>query len=118
MAKVRAQQKRSARTRRHRRVRSRVSGTAARPRLVVFRSNRTVYAQLIDDARGVTIAASDGRKVSGATPLARARAVGEAIARAAQKQKVGAAVFDRGGFLYTGQVAAVADGARAGGLTL
>lgn len=99
------------------RVRARVSGTAARPRLAVFRSNRYVYAQLIDDVAGKTVAASDSRKVTGATPVARAVEVGRAVAEAAGKVGVKEAVFDRGGFKYQGIIAAVADGARNAGLT-
>lgn len=104
------------RTRRHIRVRARVSGTSERPRLAVFRSNRYVYAQLINDETGSTIAASDSRKVSGATMMVRAAAVGKAIAELAKGKGVTRAVFDRGGFQYQGVVAAVADGAREGGL--
>lgn len=109
-------QKKLSRDRRHARVRSRVHGTALRPRLAVFRSNRYVYAQLINDDAQKTIAASDSRKVTGATTTLRAGEVGRVIAEAAKKQGVVAAVFDRGGFQYQGIVAAVAEGARAGGL--
>lgn len=109
-------QKTESRTRRHMRVRARVSGTALRPRLAVFRSNRYVYAQLIDDEARVTLAASDSRKVDGATTMARADAVGRAIADAAKKKGILKVVFDRGGFQYQGIVAALAEGARAGGL--
>lgn len=105
------------RTRRHVRIRARVSGTAERPRLAVFRSNRFVYAQLIDDAKGVTIAASDSRKVTGKTTQDRATAVGKEIAEQAKKKGVTLAVFDRGGFQYQGVIAALADGAREAGLT-
>lgn len=111
-----AAQKVASRTRRHARVRARVSGSAARPRLAVFRSNRYVYAQLINDEKGVTVAAIDSRKVSGAKTSDRATEVGKAIAAAAGKLGITEAVFDRGGFKYQGIIAAVADGARAGGL--
>jgi large subunit ribosomal protein L18 len=82
----------------------------------VFRSNRYVYAQLINDDTQTTIAASDSRKVSGATTTVRAGEVGRVIAEVAKKQGIEAAVFDRGGFQYQGVVAAVAEGARNGGL--
>lgn len=109
-------QKTESRLRRHARVRARVTGTAERPRLAVFRSNRYVYAQLIDDVAAVTLAASDSRKVQGATPLLRAGEVGKAIAEDAKKKGILKVVFDRGGFQYQGIIAALADGARAGGL--
>ena len=108
--------KTESRVRRHARVRARVSGTALRPRLAVFRSNRYVYAQLIDDEASVTLTASDSRKVAGATTMIRAGEVGRAIAEAAKKKGILKIVFDRGGFQYQGIIAALADGARAGGL--
>lgn len=104
------------RTRRHARIRARVSGTAARPRLAVFRSNRAVYAQLINDEAGTTLAAADSRTVAGTALRDRAAATGAALAARAKELGVTQAVFDRGGFRYQGVVAAVADGARAGGL--
>ena len=109
-------QKRATRTRRHARIRARVIGSAEKPRLAVFRSNRYVYAQLINDAAGTTLAAVDSRKVKGDTTMDRAKAVGTTIAAAAAKAGVDTVVFDRGGFQYAGIVAAVADGAREGGL--
>lgn len=109
-------QKVVSRRRRHIRVRARISGTATRPRLAVFRSNRYVYAQLIDDEAGKTVAASDSKKVGGGTTMARASEVGKAIAAAASKQGLTEVVFDRGGFKYQGIIAAVADGAREAGL--
>jgi len=108
--------KRQQRTRRHARLRARVIGTPERPRLAVFRSNRYIYAQLIDDSTGTTLASVDSRGQSGDTQRERATAVGEAIAAAAQKQKIEKAVFDRGGFRYQGVIAALADGAREAGL--
>ncbi len=101
---------------RHKRIRARVAGTAERPRLAVFRSNRFIYAQLIDDTAGKTLGAVDSRAVKGATPLQRAAAVGAEIATKAKALGVTAVVFDRGGFRYQGNVATVADAARAGGL--
>ncbi len=113
-----AQYKTEKRVVRHKRIRARVKGTALRPRLAVFRSNRFVYAQLIDDDAGKTLAAVDSRDQKGANGTERATAVGTAIAEAAKKSGVTAVVFDRGGFQYQGIVAALADGARAAGLTL
>ena len=107
------------RERRHRRVRKKVRGTAARPRLAVFRSNKHIYAQLIDDVAGRTIASAStkekGASGTGAT-VAAAKDVGTRIGERAKAAGVSAAVFDRGGFQYHGRVAAVADGARAAGL--
>ncbi len=111
-------QKQTNRTRRHARIRARVIGSSAKPRLAVFRSNRFIYAQLINDETGTTMAAVDSRTVAGGTALERATAVGTAIAEAAKKANISAVVFDRGGFKYMGAIAAVADGARKGGLAL
>lgn len=104
------------RTRRHARIRSRVSGTAERPRLAIFRSNRFVSAQVIDDVAGKTIAAAHGREFPGAQSL-QAAAVGKAVAERAKKAGVNAVVFDRGGYSYAAQVKKLADAAREGGLT-
>jgi len=103
------------RERRHARIRALVKGTAARPRLTVFRSNRFISAQIIDDAAGKTIVASHGREFPG-TQSAQAASVGSAIAKAAQAAGVTTIVFDRGGYRYGGQVKALADAARAEGL--
>ncbi len=111
-----SQTKATLRTQRHKRLRSKVSGTATRPRLAVFRSNQAVYAQLIDDEAGKTLAAADSRKETKGTGVEKATTVGAAIAKAALAAKIEEVVFDRGGFQYTGIVKAVADGARAGGL--
>jgi len=105
------------RQKRHRRVRKKVVGTAERPRLTVFRSNRHTYAQLVDDFAGRTLAAASTLTVDGADPKTRAKAVGKAVAEAAKKAGVTQATFDRGGFMYHGRVRAVADGAREGGLS-
>lgn len=105
------------RTRRHARIRARVSGTATRPRLAVFRSNRFIYAQLIDDVAGTTLAAADSRNAKGATMRERAETVGTTIATLAKGKGITEVVFDRGGFQYQGVIAALADGARNGGLT-
>jgi large subunit ribosomal protein L18 len=104
------------RARRHARVRARISGTSERPRLAVFRSNRFISAQLIDDTLGKTLAAAHGREFKGAAS-AQAKAVGEIIAKKAKDAGVGAVVFDRGGYRYGGQVKTLADAAREGGLT-
>ena len=114
--------KREARLRRHRRVRGKVEGTAERPRLVVFRSNRGIFAQLVDDQSGRTLASASWTALDTQEKGARrnkteqARAVGEALADAAKKAGVTSCVFDRGGYLYHGRVKALAEGAREGGL--
>ncbi|HUZ39345.1 MAG TPA: 50S ribosomal protein L18 [Streptosporangiaceae bacterium] len=110
------------RTRRHLRVRKKVTGTAGRPRLVVKRSARHIFAQLVDDAAGSTLAAAStldsGIRDASGDKTAKARQVGGLLARRAEEAGVSAAVFDRGGYAYHGRVAALADGAREGGLTL
>jgi large subunit ribosomal protein L18 len=103
---------------RHSRIRARVSGTAERPRLALFKSNRAVSVQLIDDVSGTTLASATSAKEKKGTPIEKGRLVGVAVAKAASAKNITQAVFDRGGFLYTGIVKAVADGAREGGLTL
>jgi large subunit ribosomal protein L18 len=110
--------KREARLRRHRRVRAKVSGTAERPRLAVFRSNRGIFAQLVDDATGRTLAAASWKAVAGGSgsKTDRSREVGKALAAAAQAAGIERCVFDRGGYLYHGRVKALAEGAREGGL--
>lgn len=105
--------------RRHRRVRAKISGTAARPRLSVYRSLSHIYAQLIDDAKGVTLASVKDTDIKGGkNKTEQALAVGRLIAEKAQAKKISQAVFDRGAFKYTGRVKALADGAREGGLTI
>jgi len=111
-----SQKKLENRSRRHARIRARVIGSALKPRIAVFRSNRYVYAQLINDAEGKTLASADSRKEKGANMSEKAIAVGKSIAAAAKKAGIEKAVFDRGGFQYQGVIAAVADGAREGGL--
>ena len=110
---------RDARVRRHKRVRTKVSGTAERPRLVVFRSNRGIEAQLVDDASGKTLASASHlglAKSFKGDKSKQAEAVGKALATAAKAAGVETCVFDRGGYLYHGRVKALADGAREGGL--
>jgi large subunit ribosomal protein L18 len=116
-----AKVKRQARERRHARVRRRIRGTAERPRLSVYRSNSGIYAQLVDDITGRTLAAAStlDRGVdtpSGDGKIAAAKAVGARIAERARAAGIDAVVFDRGGNRYTGRVQALADGAREGGL--
>lgn len=111
-----ATSKNDTRKRRHNRIRAKVSGTAERPRLAVYRSNRFVSVQLIDDVAGRTLAQAHGREFPGAQS-AQAAAVGKAIAERAKKAGVSAVVFDRGGYTYAAQVRALADAAREGGLT-
>ncbi|MGH9034159.1 MAG: 50S ribosomal protein L18 [Acidimicrobiia bacterium] len=109
-----------ARVRRHRRVRKRVVGTAARPRLCVFRSNRHIYAQVIDDTSGLTLAAAStveaGLRESSTGNVDAAKAVGQLVGERAKAAGINQVVFDRGGFRYHGRVAALCDGARAAGL--
>ncbi len=109
------------RSRRHLRVRKKVSGTAARPRLVVTRSARHMLAQIVDDTQGVTLASASTMeadlRVASDDKTAKARKVGQLVAERAKKAGVDAVVFDRGGNKYHGRVAALADGAREGGLT-
>ena len=109
---------REARLRRHRRVRGKIAGTAERPRLVVFRSNRGVFAQLVDDAAGKTLASAGWTALPDfkGHKSGQAKEVGLALARAAQAAGIENVVFDRGGYLYHGRVRALAEGAREGGL--
>lgn len=109
---------REARLRRHRRVRGKVSGTAERPRLVVFRSNRGIFAQLVDDESRRTLASASwlGQRSFQGTKTEQAAAVGKALAQAAMNAGIKHCVFDRAGYLYHGRVKALAEGAREGGL--
>ena len=116
-----AQQKREARKRRHHRVRKKVSGTAQRPRLSVFRSNKHLTLQVIDDLSGRTLAAAstlepDVRSAGGTSNVDAATRVGKLVAERAQAAGVTTVVFDRGGFLFHGRVAAAAQAARDAGL--
>lgn len=111
-----------ARARRHQRVRKFISGTAERPRLCVFRSLSQIYAQVIDDEKGNTLASASTvdaelrAQMEGKKKAEQAKLVGEAVARRAIDKGIKAVVFDRGGFRYIGRVKALADGARSGGL--
>jgi large subunit ribosomal protein L18 len=112
-------EKRVQREKRRKRLRRRIYGTAERPRLSVYRSNVHIYAQLVDDDEGNTLAAADSREVGDAENRTEAaRKVGELVAQRAQETDVETVVFDRGGNKYHGRVAALAEGARSGGLKL
>lgn len=110
------------RKRRHLRVRNKVSGTAAAPRLCVYRSLNHIYAQIIDDTVGNTLVAASTldkaikADLAGKTKSEEAKLVGELLAKKAREKGIETVVFDRGGYLYTGRVASLADGAREGGL--
>lgn len=101
---------------RHKRIRSRVSGTALRPRLSIYKSNRYIHAQLIDDEAGKTLAALSTKGLGKGTKTEVSKQLGLELAKRAKEQKISKVVFDRGGFRYTGRIAAVAEAAREGGL--
>lgn len=107
---------------RHARVRRKISGTSECPRLCVYRSNVAIYAQIIDDTKGVTLVSASSldkeleSALKGKAKTEQAKLVGEAIAKKALKSKIKSVVFDRGGYIYTGRVQALADGARSAGL--
>jgi len=116
-----AQKRHELRIRRHRRVRKKVHGTATRPRLAIYRSNKHLTAQVIDDDAGRTVASAstleaDFRKKQSGSNVAAGTSVGALVAERAKQAGVSAVVFDRGGFLYHGRVAAIAEAARAAGL--
>ena len=120
--KTRGKSKSAARERRHLRLRKKIEGTAARPRLVVTRSARHVFVQIVDDSKGHTVASAstmeaDLRKATG-DKSAKSKQVGLLLAERAKKAGVTEVVFDRGGNKYAGRIAAIADGAREGGLVL
>ncbi len=104
------------RVRLKRKIRAKVSGTETRPRLSVFKSNQFIYAQLIDDASGKTLASASDMKIKEGTKTARAVTVGSTIAAEAKKKNIDTVVFDRNGFKYTGRIKALADEARKAGL--
>ncbi|GLB67154.1 50S ribosomal protein L18 [Arthrobacter crystallopoietes] len=119
---IKGKSKSAARGRRHLRVRKRITGSAVRPRLVVNRSARHVFVQVVDDSKGITVASAstmeaDLRSFDG-DKTAKSKRVGELVAERAKAAGVEAVVFDRGGNRYHGRIAAVADGAREGGLAL
>ncbi len=104
------------RIRRKLRIRAKISGTETRPRLAVFKSNQHVSAQLIDDSKGLTLVSAHSKTIKGKTLSEKAFAIGKDIAAKAKAKKIETVVFDRGGFMYTGNIKAVAEGAREGGL--
>jgi large subunit ribosomal protein L18 len=110
----------SSRQRRHLRVRKKIEGSSVRPRLVVTRSARNTFAQLIDDTTGTTLASASTLEIRGTDgdKTAKAKQVGGLLAERAAKSGITAVIFDRGGYAYHGRVAALADGAREGGLNL
>jgi large subunit ribosomal protein L18 len=116
------QQATAGRLRRHLRIRKKVTGSASRPRLIVNRSARHIFAQIIDDSKGHTLAHASTMDASirgtEGDKTAKARKVGELLAERAKQAGISAVVFDRGGYKYHGRIAAVADGAREGGLAL
>ena len=110
------QKKNDKRIRLKAKIRSKIAGTSARPRLSVFRSNKFIYAQVINDALGKTLAQASDVKIKKGTKTERAQEVGKMIAEICLKNKINKVVFDRNGFKYTGRIKLVADAARAGGL--
>jgi len=108
--------RREKRIMRHKRVRAKVRGTSEMPRLSVFKSNTAIYAQVIDDTKSETIVSSDSRKAKGKTLTEKAKEVGSEIAKLAKAKNIDKVVFDRGGYLFTGVVKSLAEGAREGGL--
>jgi large subunit ribosomal protein L18 len=111
-----SQYKKEKRLRRHARIRAKVKGTSERPRLSVFRSNKSIYAQIIDDEKGVTLVSSSDIKESNGSNIERAKKVGKEIAEKAKEKKITKVIFDRGGYLFAGRVKALADAAREAGL--
>ena len=107
--------KESRRNKIRRRIRAAISGTAEQPRLAIYRSNKEIYAQVIDDINGKTLAAATSKEANG-TKVEQATVVGKAIAEKLIAQGIIKVVFDRGGYLYHGRIKALADGAREGGL--
>lgn len=111
--------KEKGRERRHRRIRAKILGTAARPRLSIFRSNKHLYVQIIDDEKGKTLVSSSDLRIKTTgkkSKLEISKMIGEEIAKTARTKKISKIVFDRSGYLYTGKVKQVAEGARHGGL--
>lgn len=104
------------RDRRRKRIRARISGTSEKPRLSVFKSNKYLSAQLIDDERRVTLVAINTKNIKGKTLLSKSKEAGALLAKAALGKKISTVVFDRGGYIYTGSVQAIAEGAREAGL--
>ncbi len=110
------QNKKQKRIRRHAKIRSNISGTKERPRLSVFKSNTGVYAQIIDDSSNSTLLSISTKDVKGKNMVERSKEAGKELAKKALDKKVNEVVFDRGGFIYTGKIKALAEGAREAGL--
>ena len=108
--------KKEKRIRRHNRIRAKVKGTDKTPRLNVFKSNKSILAQIIDDEKGITLVSCSTNKMKGKTAVERSSQAGEELARLAVEKKIKKVVFDRGGYIYTGKIKALAEGARKGGL--
>ena len=108
--------KKEQRDRRRKRIRAKISGTNEKPRLSVFKSNKYLSAQLIDDEKGVTLASVSTKDIKGKTELIKSREAGSLLAKAALAKKVSEVVFDRGGYIYTGSIKEIAEGAREAGL--
>lgn len=104
------------RNRRRARIRSKIYGTSDRPRLSVFKSNKYVEVQLVDDENGTTLVSATTASIKKGTPVEKAKAIGEQLAKNAKTKKIDKVVFDRGGFIFAGQIKALADGAKEGGL--
>ncbi|MDP6387862.1 MAG: 50S ribosomal protein L18 [Candidatus Pacebacteria bacterium] len=113
---MKTSEKIKSRERRHRKIRTKISGTKERPRLSFFKSNKRIYVQLVDDENGKTFFGVSSDKVKGATMTEKAKEIGKLVAKLALGKKIKSVVFDRGGFLYSGKIKAFADGAREGGL--
>jgi large subunit ribosomal protein L18 len=101
---------------RHRRIRAKISGTSDMPRFSVYKSNTTVYGQIIDDSKGVTLVSFSADKAKGKNFVEKSANAGKELAKLATEKGIKKVVFDRGGFIYTGKIKAFADGAREGGL--
>ncbi|MCK5021691.1 MAG: 50S ribosomal protein L18 [Candidatus Pacebacteria bacterium] len=108
--------KKENRERRHKRVRAKVFGTSKKPRLCVFKSNKYIYAQIIDDEKGKTLTSSSSLKMKENALLEKAGKIGEDIAKKAEDLKIKEVVFDRGGYIFTGRVKALVEGVKKGGL--
>jgi len=108
--------KKEQRNRRRARIRAKISGTTDRPRLSVFKSNKYIEVQLIDDEKGITLVSATTSSIKKGTPVEKAKTMGEQLAKDAKIKKIDKVVFDRGGFIFAGQIKALADGARKGGL--
>jgi large subunit ribosomal protein L18 len=104
------------RARRRKRIRAKLFGTALKPRLSIFKSNKFIYAQIIDDMTGKTLAAASDMDIKKGGRLSKSEEVGKLIADRAKEKKIKKVIFDRGGFIYTGRIKALAESARAGGL--